>query len=367
MEFIDLKEQYKLIKEDVLKEINEVLDSGQYILGEKVRELEHKLAAFTGSKYCIGVADGSKAILIALLALDIAPGDEIIVPSFTFIATATMVALIGAIPIFVDADSKTFNIDPNLIEKAITKRTRAIIPVSLYGQCANFEAINAIASKYNLKVIEDAAQSFGATRNKEYSCNLTTIGCTSFFPSKPLGGYGDGGACFTNDEELALKMRAIRIHGQTRRYHHAYLGVNGRLDTLQAAILLAKLKVFNQEIEARIKIGERYSSLLQNINNCAIPFVEPTNTHIYGQYTIIVENRDTLRDKLKEKEIPTAIHYPLPLHLQPALAKFAKNQIYSTFPNSEYAANHVLSLPMHPYLEESTQDYIVDIIKKNLA
>lgn len=358
MQFIDLKKQYDVIKEDVLREINEVLDSGQYILGEKVKILENELANFVNAKYCVGVSDGSKALLIALMALDIKAGDEIVVPAFTFVATASMVALLGAIPVFVDIDPKTYNIDPSLIEAAITKKTKAIISVSLYGQCADMHTINEIAKAYNLFVIEDAAQSLGASINGQYSGAISTIGCTSFFPSKPLGCYGDGGACFTNDHDLAEKMRWIRVHGQDFRYHHVVLGVNGRLDTIQAAILLAKLKIFPNELNLRQSIGERYSSLLAG-SNCVTPYVSPQNVHVYAQYTILVSNRELVVAKLQGLGIPTAVHYPIPLHQQKALEKYHRgNDLHI----SEQIARQVLSLPMHPYLDVVIQDRIVESV-----
>lgn len=359
MDFIDLKTQYKNIKDDIFKEINEVLDSGQYIMGPKVKQLEETLANYIGAKYCIGVADGTTAILIALMALGIKPGDEVIVPAFTFIATATQAALLGAVPVFVDVDARTFNLDPAKIESAITSKTRAIIPVSLFGQCSDMDAINSLAAKYNLAVIEDAAQSFGAEYKGSYSGSLSTIATTSFFPSKPLGGYGDGGACFTNDEQLALKMAQIRVHGQDRRYHHALLGINGRLDTLQAAILLAKMRVFDDELVQREKIGRRYTELLQD-TGCLTPLVLPGNKHVYAQYTIIVEERESLINSLKKENIPTTVHYPIALHKQPALASYYQGQDLSV---AERLANTVVSLPMHPYLDEHSQDKIVHAVK----
>ncbi len=359
MQFIDLKQQYAIIKNDILKEINEVLDSGQYIMGEKITHLEHVLADYTNSQHCISVADGSKALLIALMALGVTSGDEVIIPAFTFVATGSMVALLGAIPIFIDVDPKTYNLDPLKIEEAITPKTKAIIAVSLYGQCADMQTINEIAGKYNLAVIEDAAQSFGATQHGKMSSNLSTIGCTSFFPSKPLGCYGDGGACFTNDAQIALKMRQIRVHGQDKRYHHALLGVNGRLDTLQAGVLLAKMRIFPNEVLLRAQIGARYTELLKDVP-CQTPFIERGNTHVYGQYTLVVENRDELVKQLNASGIPTAIHYPIPLHKQPALISYYKGQDLSI---SERLSQQVFSLPMHPYLDKTTQDEIIAVIK----
>lgn len=364
MQFIDLKKQYQYIKDDVLKEINEVLDSGQYIMGAKVNELEKVLATYIDVKHAVGVADGTKALLIALMALDVGPGDEVIVPSFTFIATGSMAALLGAKPVFVDIDPKTYNIDPQLIEAAITSKTKVIIPVGLFGQCADIDAVNQIAAKHNVHVIEDAAQSFGASINNRRSGGLAKISCTSFFPSKPLGCYGDGGACFTNDDKLNEKMRWIRIHGQDARYHHKILGLNGRLDTLQAGILLAKMRIFEEEVNLRAKIGARYTELLQG-TDCVTPYIAPQNTHVYAQYSIMVKNRDAFIAKLHAHDIPTAVHYPIPLHLQPALKSFYNHS--QSLPHSEYVAKHIVSLPMHPYLDVDTQDQIVAVVKQSLG
>lgn len=359
MQFIDLKTQYQRLEEKINKRIKTVLEHGQYIMGPEVAELEEKLAAYVGVKHCIGLANGTDALMIAMMALGIQPGDEVITTPFTFIATGEMIALLGAKPVFVDINPKTYNIDPRKIESAITSKTKAIMPVSLYGQCAEFDEINAIAKKHNLAVIEDAAQSFGATYKGKLSCGLSTIGSTSFFPSKPLGCYGDGGACFTNDDELATNMRQIRVHGQDKRYHHRLIGVNGRLDTIQAAILLAKLEVFPEEVADRIKIGAKYTELLKD--NVTSPYIESYNTSVYAQYTIQVENRDQVQEKLKAAGIPTAVHYPIPLHLQPAFASL--NLKEGSFPIAEQAAKRVMSLPMHPYLTEEQQFKIADAIK----
>lgn len=359
MDFIDLKTQQNRIKAQLDANIAKVLAHGQYILGPEIVELEQKLAAYTGAKYCITVASGTDALLIALLALNIRPGDEVITSPFTFIATAEMIALAQAIPVFVDIDARTYNIDPAQIEAAITPRTKAIMPVSLYGQCADFDAIHAIAAKYNLPVIEDAAQSFGAEYKGRKSCNLSTIGCTSFFPSKPLGCYGDGGAIFTNDDSLAQTMSYIRVHGQDRRYHHPLIGVNGRMDTLQAAILLPKLKIFPEEVRLREQIGRRYSELL-SARGIQTPYIEPHNLSVYAQYTILVKNRDAVQQKLQARGIPTAVHYPIPLNLQPVFAYLKKPK--GSFPVAERVAEQVLSLPMHPYLSEKDQDMIVNAV-----
>lgn len=355
IQFIDLKAQYQHLKADIDARIHAVLDHGQYIMGPEVKELEEQLAEYVGAKHAIGVSDGTMALQIALMALDIKPGDEVITTPFTFIATGEMIALLGAIPVFVDVDPVSYNLDPAKIEAAITAKTKAIMPVSLYGQCADLEAINRIAEAHGLAVIEDGAQSFGATYKGKRSGNLSTIGCTSFFPSKPLGCYGDGGACFTNDDALAKKMREIRVHGQDKRYHHPLIGVNGRLDTIQAAVLLAKMPSFPDEVSARERIGARYSALLKE--HVRVPVVQEGYSHVYAQYTIEIDHREQLQAALKEAGIPTAVHYPIPLNLQPAFAHL--NQPAGSFPIAEAAARRVMSLPMHPFMDEATQDEIV--------
>ena len=350
MDFIDLKTQYQRLKADIDAGIARVLAHGQYILGPEVAELEEKLAAYTGAKYCITVANGTDALQIAQMALGIGPGDEVITPGFTYIATAETVALLSAKPVYVDIDPRTCNLDPARLEAAITPRTKAIIPVSLYGQCADYDAINAIAAKHGIPVIEDAAQSFGATYKGRKSCNLTTIACTSFFPSKPLGCYGDGGAIFTNDDELATVMRQIARHGQDRRYHHIRVGINSRLDTLQAAILLPKLAVLDEEIAQRQQVAARYATLLQQAPTITLPpHIEPHNTSAWAQYTVQVPNREELQDILKAQGIPTAVHYPIPLNLQPAVA-----DPQAHLPVGDAVAKKVVSLPMHPYLDEAS-------------
>lgn len=357
MDFIDLKTQYQRLKADIDAGIARVLAHGQYILGPEVAELEEKLAAYTGAKYCITVANGTDALQIAQMALGIGPGDEVITPGFTYIATAETVALLGAKPVYVDIDPRTCNLDPARLEAAITPRTKAIIPVSLYGQCADYDAINAIAAKHGIPVIEDAAQSFGATYKGRKSCNLTTIACTSFFPSKPLGCYGDGGAIFTNDDELATVMRQIARHGQDRRYHHIRVGVNSRLDTLQAAILLPKLAVLDEEIAQRQQVAARYATLLQQAPTITLPHIEPHNTSAWAQYTVQVPNREELQDILKAQGIPTAVHYPIPLNLQPAVA-----DPQAHLPVGDAVAKKVVSLPMHPYLGQINIEHIVQTV-----
>ncbi len=359
IEFIDLKTQYQSIKADVDRRIHAVLDHGQYIMGPEVKELEEKLAAYVGVKHCITASSGTDTLLIAMMALGIGSGDEVITSPFTFIATGEMIALLGAKPVFVDIDPRTYNIDPAKIEAAITPRTRAIMPVSLYGQCAEFDAINAIAEKHGLAVIEDAAQSFGATYKGKKSCALSTIGSTSFFPSKPLGCYGDGGALFTDDDGLAKLMREIRVHGQDRRYHHPRIGLNGRMDTIQAAVLLAKMEIFPREVEERARIGAHYSKLIADKRaGIVTPYIEPHNTSVYAQYTVQVDNREALQQKLKEAGVPTAVHYPIPLNLQPAFAYL--NQPAGSFPVAEVVAKRVMSLPMDPLLQANVQQLIVD-------
>jgi len=360
--FIDLKTQQKKIRQSIDERIDKVLEHGQYIMGPEVKELEEKLAQYVGVKYCISMANGTDALMIALMALDIKPGDEVITTPFTFIATAEVTVFLGAIPVFVDIDPKTYNLDPNKLEQAITPRTKAIMPVSLYGQCADIDAINAIADKFGIPVIEDAAQSFGATYKGRRSCGLSTIGRTSFFPTKPLGCYGDGGACFTNDDELAKKMSQIRLHGQDRRYHHPVVGVNGRLDTIQAAILLAKLEIFDEEVKLRAEIGARYTEALKDV--VTTPYIADCNTSVYAQYTIQVDNREQLQDKLKEACIPTSVHYPITLNLQPVFAKF--NQLEGSFPIAEQIAKKVMSLPMSAWLEKEQQDKVINTLEKTI-
>lgn len=349
IEFCDLKAQQARIKDKIEAGIQRVLAHGQYILGPEVAELEEKLAAFVGAKHCITCANGTDALQIAQMAVGVAHGDEVITPGFTYIATAETVAVLGAKPVYVDIDPRTYNLDPALLEAAITPKTRAIIPVSLYGQCADFDAINAIAAKHGIPVIEDAAQSFGASYKGRMSCNLSAIACTSFFPSKPLGCYGDGGALFTNDDELAKIIRQIARHGQDRRYHHVRVGVNSRLDTLQAAILLPKLEILADEIQRRQQVAATYHRLFKEAGINTTPYIEPYNVSTWAQYTIRVDNRDALQDALKGSGIPTAVHYPIPLNMQPAVAD-ARAQL----PHGDAAAAQVMSVPMHPYI-----DYVI--------
>lgn len=362
MEFIDLKTQYRELQSNIDQRIQNVLNHGQFIMGPEVYALEERLADFVGVKHCIAVANGTDALMIAMMALGIGPGDEVITSPFSFIATAEMILLLGAKPVFVDIDANTYNLDPSLLEAAVTSKTKLILPVNLFGQCADFDPINAIANRHGLAVIEDAAQSFGATYKGRLSGSLSTIGCTSFFPSKPLGCYGDGGACFTNDDALANNMRKVRNHGQESRYHHTVLGLNSRLATIQAAILLAKLDVFAQELKLRTKVAGRYDLLLPE--HIVIPYIEPHNFSVYAQYTIQVENRDQVKNYLNQCQIPTAIHYPTPMHKQPILANMPipKTGLGVT----EQAAEKVLSLPFHPYLKEEDIENIAAAVEQAL-
>ncbi|WP_034112514.1 DegT/DnrJ/EryC1/StrS family aminotransferase [Pseudomonas rhodesiae] len=360
MEFIDLKAQQARIKDKIDAGIQNVLGHGKYILGPEVFELEERLAEYTGAKYCITCANGTDALQIALMALGVGPGDEVIIPGFTYIATAETTALLGAKPVYVDVDAKTYNLDPALIEAVITERTKAIIPVSLYGQCADFDKINSIAKKHNLPVIEDAAQSFGATYKGRKSCNLSLIACTSFFPSKPLGCYGDGGAIFTSDDELAKVMRQISRHGQDRRYHHVRVGVNSRLDTLQAAILLPKLELFQEEVGLRNTVAATYDSLLKALP-VITPFIDTSNISSWAQYSVLVSDREVLQEKLKTLGIPTMVHYPIPLNKQPAVA-----DLDAKLPVGDRVANNIMSLPMHPYLSQDALTTIANGLKNAL-
>jgi len=365
MDFIDLKSQYAALRDNINARIQAVLDHGQYILGPEVKEMEAALVAYTGAKHCISVASGTEALLICLMALDLQPGDEVITSPFTFAATAEMIVLAGGVPVFVDIEPDTANIDATLIEAAITARTKAVMPVSLYGQVADMDAINAIADRHGLAVIEDAAQSFGASHQGKKSCNLSTFGCTSFFPSKPLGCYGDGGAIFTSDDKLAQACREIRTHGQSQRYLHTRLGVGGRMDTLQCAVVLGKLDRFEWEIGRRLELGDAYKRKLQ----AAAPAlqllaVRDERDCVWAQYTVFVDHREAVQAALKAAGIPTAVHYPRPLHHQPAYAKYGAPD---DCPHSIWAAERVLSLPMSADLSDEQQDRVVAALAAALA
>lgn len=362
--FVDLKVQYEALKPRILEHISRVLDHGQYIMGPEVQELEERLASYVGVKHCVAASSGTDTLLIAMMALGIGYGDEVITTPFTFVATGEMIALLGARPIFVDIDSRTCNIDPEKIEEAITPQTKAIVPVSLYGQCANMDPINAIADRHGLPVIEDAAQSFGATYKGRRSCGLSTVGSTSFFPSKPLGGYGDGGALFTDDDGLAKAMREIRVHGQDRRYNHPRLGINGRLDTIQAAILLAKLERFDWEVKQRQNVGAGYTAMLNaECPGVTTPYIEPHNTSVFAQYSVLIADRDGVARRLGERGIPTAVHYPVPLNRQPAYIDLCGGR---STPIADEIAAREISLPMGPDLGLADQQRIVSALKSAL-
>ena len=363
--FIDLAAQQARIKPQIDAAIQRVLSHGKYILGPEVDELEERLTGYTGAKYCITCANGTDALQIALMALGVGPGDEVITSAFSYIASAEAAALLGAKPVYLDIEPSTFNLDCTLLEAAITSRTKAIIPVSLFGQCADMDSINAIAMKHGVPVIEDAAQSFGATYKGKKSCNVSTIATTSFFPAKPLGCYGDGGAIFTSDDTLAESLRQIARHGQIRRYHHEVIGVNSRLDTLQAAILLQKLAIFDEEVKRRQEVADTYNYLLEQVSGIPsqdadlhLPTVPEGCSSVWAQYTLKLKNRDTVKSRLKSEGIPTTVYYPISLNRQSAVGSLTAN-----VPASDKTVLEVLSLPMHPYLLHKHQRKIADAIK----
>lgn len=360
--FIDLQAQYKKHEEEIKSEVLEVLGSAHFIDGAKTDELEHNLALYTEAKHAIVCNNADNALLAILMALEIQAGDEIITTVFNFISTAEIISILGAKVVFVDIDEKSYNIDATKIESVITDRTKAIIPASLFGQCADMEAINNLAKKYNLIVIEDASQSFGATCEGKKSCNLSTIAYTSFFPSRTLGAYGNGGAVFTKDDELAIKIKMILNHGQSEKYVHKYVGINGSLDAIQAAILSIKLKHFDNEVKLRDEIGSRYSDLLED-TQIITPKINEQNTSVYSQYVIRVKDREAVIEKLRKLEIPILIHYPLPIHLQEAFKYLNYNE--GDFPISELISKEIMSLPLSPYLSEAEQDFVVKTLKES--
>lgn len=357
IDFANLQYQHNLYKDEIEEAILKVARNCNFIMGNEVQELEKSLEEFTGAKYAISCSNGTDALLLAMMALDIKPGDEIITTPFTFIATAETIAFLGARPVFVDIDEKTYNMDPALIEEKITSKTKAIMPVSLYGQAPNMSKIQEIATKHNLKVIIDGAQSFGCTYDNKTDSNLGDISTTSFFPAKPLGCYGDGGAVFTNDEVLATKMKSLRLHGQSKRYHHQYIGMGGRLDTMQAAVLNVKLKYYPKDLALRQEVASKYTKALVNKTNLILPFVESNCTSAWAQYSVRVKNRDEVQEKLKEQGIPTAVHYPMPLHLQECFAYLGYKK--GDFPISEIVSDEIMSLPMNPYVTDEEIDFIV--------
>ncbi len=357
IDFANLQYQYQLYKTEIDKAMAEVLDTSAYIMGDAVTSLEKNLEEFTGAKYAITCSSGTDALLLAMMALDIKPDDEIITTPFTFIATAETITFLGAKPVFVDIDEKTYNIDPSKIEEKITSKTKAIMPVSLYGQPANMDAIQAIVDKYNLKVIIDGAQSFGSTFNGKTDSNLGDISTTSFFPAKPLGCFGDGGAVFTNDEALATKMKSLRVHGQSKRYHHKYIGMGGRMDALQCAIVDVKLKYYAKDLALRQEVASKYNEKLKTKNEKLIlPFIDKNISSAYAQYSIRVKDRDEVQAKLKEQGIPTAVHYPMPLHLQECFEYLGYEK--GDFPIAELISSEIMSLPMNPYVSDDEIAYI---------
>lgn len=357
IDFANLQYQHELYKDEIESAILKVARNCNFIMGNEVQELEKSLESFTGAKYAVSCSNGTDALLLAMMALDIKPGDEIITTPFTFIATAETIAFLGAIPVFVDIEQNSYNLDPTKIEEKITLKTKAIIPVSLYGQPADMEEINKIAKKHNLKVIIDGAQSFGSTYKGITDSALGDISTTSFFPAKPLGCYGDGGAVFTNNEELANKMKSLRLHGQSKRYHHKYIGMGGRLDTIQAAVLNVKLKYYPKDLALRQEVAKKYTKALENKSNLILPYVDEKITSAWAQYSIRVKNRDELQEKLKLAGIPTAVHYPMPLHLQECFAYLGYKK--GDFPISEVVSNEIMSLPMNPYVTDEEIKYIV--------
>jgi UDP-2-acetamido-2-deoxy-ribo-hexuluronate aminotransferase len=364
--FLDLKPQYKALQTQINERIQTVLNHGQFILGPEVVECEKALSEYIGTKYCLTAASGTDALMMALMALGVGPGDEVITTPFSFFATAEVVSLVGATPVFVDIDPLTFNLNPALIEAAITPKTKAIMPVSLYGQPADFDEINAIAAKHGLPVIEDSAQSFGAAYKDKKSCGLTLVSATSFFPAKPLGCYGDGGAVFTNDEALNKKMEQIRVHGQAGRYHHVMMGINGRLDTIQCAVIIEKLKRYDWEISRRNEIAARYSeSLMELGEKCLVPQVKGDRGSVWAQYTLRVKNRDVFGALMKEKGVPTSVHYPSPLHHQPVYAHL-KDLYAGKLPEAEKAAKHVISLPMFPDMTAEQVEFVIKGVKASV-
>jgi UDP-2-acetamido-2-deoxy-ribo-hexuluronate aminotransferase len=355
IDFANLKYQYKLYKTEIDEAIHKVIDNANYIMGSEIKALEENLQKFTGAKHAITCSSGTDALLLAMMALDIKPDDEIITTPFTFIATAETIAFLGAKPVFVDIDEKTYNIDPTKIEAKITKNTKAIMPVSLYGQPADMEAIQAIADKHNLKVIVDGAQSFGSTFNGKTDSTLGDISTTSFFPAKPLGCFGDGGAVFTNDDVLAKKIKSLRVHGQSKRYHHKYIGMGGRMDTIQCAVVDVKLKHYEKDLKLRQEVAKKYSEALKD-KDVVLPFVDKRATSAFAQYSIRVKDRDTVQAKFKEQGIPSAVHYPMPLHLQECFTYLGYEK--GDFPIAEMVSDEIMSLPMNPYLSDNEIGYI---------
>jgi UDP-2-acetamido-2-deoxy-ribo-hexuluronate aminotransferase len=361
IDFANLQYQYQLYKDDIDNAIHAVLDKSNYIMGEEVSHLEEGLCSFTGASHAITCSSGTDALLLAMMALDIQPGDEVITTPFTFIATAETIAFLGAVPVFVDIDEQTYNIDPSKIEEKITPKTRAIIPVSLYGQPADMDAIQTIADRHDLKVIIDGAQSFGSTYKGKTDSSLGDISTTSFFPAKPLGCFGDGGALFTNNDALAEKIRLLRVHGQSKRYHHKYIGMGGRMDTIQAAVLNVKLKYYKKDLFLRQKVASKYSAqLATRSEQLVLPYVDSRCTSAWAQYSVRVQNRDEVQTRLKEQGVPTAVHYPMPLHLQECFEYLEYKK--GDFSIAEEVSSEIMSLPMNPYLSDEEIEYIAKVL-----
>lgn len=355
LDFANLQKQYQLYKAEIDTAIHAVLDKSNYIMGDEVTQLEESLQNFSGAEHAIACSSGTDALILAMMALGIKPGDEIITTPFSFIATAETIAFLGATPVFVDIDEKTYNIDSTKIENAITQKTRAIIPVSLFGQPADMDVIQALADKHSLKVIIDGAQSFGSTYKGQTDSNLGDISTTSFFPAKPLGCFGDGGAVFTNNDEIAAKLKSLRVHGQSERYHHKYIGIGGRMDTIQAAVLNVKLKYYAKDLALRQSVAAKYSDALQN-KGIVLPFVDENICSAWAQYSVRVKDRQQVQKYCKEQGIPTTVHYPVPLHLQECFLEL--NYSNGSFPVAELVSQEILSLPMNSYLEDEEIIYI---------
>jgi len=361
IDFANLKKQYFMYQPELEKEMDKVLNNASYIMGDAVKELEDNLQKFTGVKHAITCSSGTDALILSMMALDIKPGDEIITTPFTFIATAETIAFLGAVPVFVDIDEKTYNIDPTKIEEKITAKTKAIMPVSLYGQPADIDAIQSIVDQrlktknQKLHIIIDGAQSFGSTYKGKTDSTLGDISTTSFFPAKPLGCFGDGGAVFTNNDAVAKKMKSLRVHGQSKRYHHKYIGMGGRMDTIQCAIVNVKLKYYEKDLALRQEVASKYTESLKE-KNIILPFIDKNTTSAWAQYSVRVQNRDEVQATLKKQGIPTAVHYPMPLHLQECFAYLGHKK--GDFPICELVSDEIMSLPMNPYLSDEEIEYI---------
>ena len=361
IDFANLQYQHTLYQQEIEEALLKVARNCDFIMGDEVQELEKQLENFTGTRYAITCSSGTDALLLAMMALDIKEGDEVITTPFTFIATAETIAFLGAKPVFVDIDKKTYNIDPSKIEEKITPKTKAIIPVSLYGQPSDIDTIQEIAKKYNLKVIIDGAQSFGSTYNGKTDSSLGDISCTSFFPAKPLGCYGDGGAIFTNNEQLADKLKSLRVHGQTKRYYHQYIGLGGRLDTIQAAVLNVKLKYYEKDLALRREVAEKYTKILKHQANIILPVIAKNVISTWAQYSIRVQNRNDVQEALKRAGVPTVVHYPMPLHLQACFIYLGYQK--GTFPAAEQVSHEIMSLPMNSYIKDKEIKYIAENLK----